>query len=274
MKKKIALCIFLAILSVIPANAAKYFVLDINNIFDSVTFNGVNVKEIERQINYGDKSGFLIKTLTFANSDIEKVYYNISENRNYQIYLPYDAKAARIEVYNTRNSKIMDIDVSSFANTCGNNACEEHESYESCTKDCKSGSKDDFCDSLADGTCDPDCSPKTDTDCSQVSYKGANENLTKTSAGSVVNPNKSPKIPKERKTSLIYFILMPITLVLVVGGLVFIAIKRKRENQIASSLKQYIIENIKRGFTLQQIKDVLYREGYSEREIDKAVKTI
>lgn len=279
MKNKTALYLFLAILSVIPANAAKYFVLDINNIFDSVTFNGVNVKEIERQIDYGGKSGFLIKTVTFANSDIKKIYYNISENRNYQIYLPYDVKAARIEVYNTRSSKIMDIDVSSFANTCGNNACEEHESYESCTKDCKSGSEDDFCDSLADGTCDPDCSPKTDTDCSQASYKGANENLTKASAASVGNSNKSPKTSKEDKTaiaysSMIYFVLISLILIATISGLIFLTVKRKRENQIASSLKQYIIENIRRGFTLQQIKEALFRSGYREKEIDNAIKSI
>ena len=154
-------------------NAEKYFVLDVNQIIGSVTFNSISLREIDRPVKYTDGSGFLVKTISFQNSEIRSFYFNMSENRNYLIYAPYSQNAARIEVYSLKNSKIMDIDVASFADTCGNNVCEDHESYESCTKDCKSGSKDDFCDEVKDGICDPDCSPKTDADCAENT--GANK---------------------------------------------------------------------------------------------------
>jgi len=164
---KIVAYIILMILLVNFANAEKYFALDVNYILGSVTFNSINLREIGRQIKYNDKSGFLVKTVSFDNSYIQKIYYNMSENKNYIIYIPYNENAARIEMYNPKNSLVMDIDISSYADTCGNKVCEEHESHESCTKDCSSGSQDDFCDGISDGICDPDCSIKTDVDCAE-----------------------------------------------------------------------------------------------------------
>src|SRR3989338_801860 len=164
MKNKIIAYITLMILIASAVNADKYFVLDINyiQIISSVTFNGVSLREVANAVKAPDKSGFLVKTVSFENSDIDIAYYTLNENKNYHLYIPYSKNAARIEVYNLNNSKVMDIDVTSFADTCGNKICEEHESYESCTKDCSSGGKDDFCDSVKDDICDPDCPLKAD----------------------------------------------------------------------------------------------------------------
>ena len=248
--------------------AEKYFVLDVNYIIGSLTFNSINLREIDRAIRYADTSGFLVKTISFSNSDIKKIYYNMSENKNYLIYVPYDENAARIEVYNPKNSKVMDIDVSSFADTCGNNKCEEHESYESCTRDCSSGGKDDFCDELKDRVCDPDCSAKTDVDCEYVEAKG--------NASAVIKPSAEEESFEETKIGKKpnYLIWTLAVLALVAVMLLFLFIKKRKESQTVSSLRQYISENISRGFSLQQIKDVLYREGYSDKEIDRAVKSI
>ncbi len=268
MKNKIILYITLMFLLVNIANAEKYFVLDVNHIIDSVTFNSISLKEIDRTIKYNGKSGFLIKTVSFENTEINSIYYNMSENQNYLVYIPYSKNAAKIEMYNIKNSKIMDIDVSSFSNTCGNSICEEHESYESCTADCSSGSKDDFCDGISDGICDPDCSLKTDIDCKGVVEEG-NETITP------ITKEKVQKIeleqPKEKPNYLIWILLFSFIVIFV---LLFLFIKKRKETQIIDSLKQYISENIRRGFTLQQIKQVLYREGYTEKEIDKAIKAI
>src|SRR3989338_8643322 len=117
MKNKILVCMILMILLASTANAEQYFVLDVNHVIDYVTFSGISLREIDRSIKYSDKSGFLVKTVSFGNSDIKTIYYNMSENKNYLIYIPYDENAERIEVYNLKNSKIMDIDVSSFSNT-------------------------------------------------------------------------------------------------------------------------------------------------------------
>ena len=250
-------------------NAEKYFVLDVNYIIGSVTFNSINLREIDRTIKHTDKSGFLIKTVSFDNSDIEKIFYNMPENKNYVIYIPYNQNAARIEVYNPKNSKVMDIDVTSFADTCGNKRCEEYESYESCTRDCSSGSKDDFCDEIKDGICDPDCSSKTDADCKGIVEEESNETIT--TPTTIKEQKKIIEQPKEKPNYLLWILLV---LAIVVLVLLFLFIKKRKESQIVNSLKKYINENVRRGFTLQQIKDVLYREGYTDKEIDRAIKAI
>ncbi|MBI4143471.1 hypothetical protein HY487_01150 [Candidatus Woesearchaeota archaeon] len=265
--KKIALYLLLMFLLANSANAEKYFVLDVNYIIGSVTFNGISLKETDRAVKY-DNSGFLVKTVSFDSSDIEKAYYNMSENKKYLLYIPYDENAARIEVYNLKSSKIMDIDVASFADTCSNSICEAHESYESCTKDCSSGGQDDFCDELKDGICDPDCSAKTDIDCQSVEVNG--------NASIVAKPRTEEEtfgeIEDQKKPNYLLWISLVLAIIIIVAVILFI--KNRKENQTITSLKQYISENIRKGFSLQQIKDVLYREGYSDKEIDKAVRSI
>lgn len=270
MKNKIIVYILSLFLLLNVVNAEKYFLLDVNYIIGSVTFNSISLREIDRTIKYTDNSGFLIKTVSFENSDIEKIYYNMSINKNYLIYIPYNENAAKMEMYNLKNSKIMDIDVSSYANTCGNARCEDYESYESCTKDCSSGSKDDFCDEVKDGICDPDCSLKTDADC-EAEKTGESNQTVAAKAGQEQRQQKSVEEPKEKPNYLIWILLVLAIIVLI---LVFLFIKKKKDNQTVSSLRQYISENIRRGFSLQQIKDVLHREGYSDKEVDRAIRSV
>lgn len=254
------------------ANSEKYFVLDVNYIAGSLTFNSINLKEVDRAMKYTDDSGFLIKLKSFDNADMQNFYYSMTANKNYQIYVPYSKNAARIEVYNPSSSKVMDIEVSSFADTCGNKICEDYESYESCTKDCSSGSKDDFCDSVNDGICDPDCSFKTDTDCEDKKT----DNSTTTTPPITQNKKQQPKItPKKLSKSPDYLLWSSIiSAVVVIPALIFAFLRIKKKQAIINTLKQYISQNMQRGFTLQQIKNVLYQQGYSESEIDKAVRNI
>ena len=254
------------------ANAENYFVLNINRIIDSVTFNSISLGEINRTIKYNDKSGFFVKTVSFKNAEIDKLYYNISENGNYVIYIPYNKNAARIEMYNIKNSKIMDIDISSFSDTCGNKVCEAHESYESCTKDCKSGGKDDFCDGIKDSICDPDCSLNTDIDCLG---KEANNSIG-SSKSSIIQANEEEKLAepqKETKVKNNFIWSLSISGIIAIILLIFLFIKI-RGSRIINSLKQYINESLRKGFTIQQIKDALYKEGYSGKEVDNAFRNV
>lgn len=43
------------------------------------------------------------------------------------------------------------------------------ENYNTCSPECPSGSKDDYCDKVSDGICDPDCTEKEDFDCKKPS---------------------------------------------------------------------------------------------------------
>ncbi|MBI2657946.1 hypothetical protein HYX08_04605 [Candidatus Woesearchaeota archaeon] len=270
MRNKIMACIVLVLLMANTANAEKYFVLDVNQIIGSVTFNSISLREIDRAVKYTDNAGFMAKTISFQNSEISSIYYNMPENKNYLIYIPYNENAARIELYNLKNSKIMDIDVSSFANTCGNNFCEEHESHESCTKDCSSGGKDDFCDGLKDGICDPDCSTKTDEDCG-----GTEKSANASAAGKPeLQGNKPAEEAKKTEKDISYISWALYALPIIIILLLFLFFKKRKEGKTIGMLRQYISDNIRKGFNLQQIKDVLYKEGYSEKEVDKAIKAI
>ena len=271
--KIIAYLFFIVLLAGI-ANAEKYFALDVNYIQGSVTFNSINLREIDRTIKHEDKSGFLIKAVSFDGSDMQKIYYNMSENRNYVIYVPYDKNTEKILVYNPGNSVVIDLDVSSFAETCGNKICEPYESYENCPQDCKSGAKDDFCDRVKDSICDPDCAQKEDTDCAQNAI--SNKSIgTPATASKINNQQQNQVTPEEISIqSPNYLAWILLLLGAVISALIFFFIKKIKEKQVVSSLKQYIGENIRKGFTLQQIKDTLFRAGYKEKEIDKAIKSI
>lgn len=286
MSSKIIACIILTALIANAASAEKYFVLDVNHVIGYVTFNKISLKEIDRAVKYSYAAGFLIKTVSFENTDLKTLHYDMSENKNYVIYVPYDRNAARMEVY-SNNSKVMDIDVSSFSDTCGNKVCDGHESYESCVADCASGGRDDFCDGVSDGVCDPDCSPKTDADCEGRDAKqpvpaqnAQNQEEERKQIGhqeGVGLSGESLQQPEAEtdsasKPNYTLWLMLVFVVAVLLGGYLFI--KKRKESQIADSLKQYISENIKKGFTLQQIKNTLFREGYSEKEIEKAIRSI
>ncbi|MBI3035761.1 hypothetical protein HYY71_05560 [Candidatus Woesearchaeota archaeon] len=268
MNKKIILSLLLLILLPSIASAEKYFVLNVNHALGSVTFNSIALRDIDKAVKNNEKSGFAVKALSFDSSNIGTIYYNMSENKNYLIYMPYKENAARIELYNPQNSKIMELDVSSFSNTCGNNVCEGHESHESCTKDCPSGSKDDFCDSISDGICDPDCSPKTDSDCGI----SVSSNLSAQASSETGKKITSKNIEEKKNPNYVLWISILFFVLLI--GAIFLFIKKKKESQIIESLRDYISQNIRSGFSLQQIKEALYKGGYSEKDIEKAVKSI
>lgn len=247
MNRKIALWVTWMVLLASAASAAKYFVVEVKYFSGSLVFDEIALREAEYTQNQSDKSGFLIKTISFEDNLISSLYYNISENREYLIYVPYMSDASRIEIYNQLNSKVMELDVSSFADTCGNGICENHESYESCTKDCESGSNDDFCDEIKDGICDPDCSVKTDADC-EAAGTGIINTSSKKTAQKPPSAVKSEDIKPKEKSDYLAWILS--ALAAFVFLLVLLIIKKRKQQQTVNSLEKYIRENIGRGFSL------------------------
>ena len=82
---------------------------------------------------------------------------------NYTLNLPYFDEAENIEIYNENESKILDINVSYFAGTCGNGICEDYENYLGCPTDCNQNN-DNICTPEKDGVCDKKCG-NLDSDC-------------------------------------------------------------------------------------------------------------
>lgn len=83
---------------------------------------------------------------------------------NVTMSIPYFSNGKQINIYKG-NTKLLEIPVLQFADTCGDSICQEHESYESCKTDCRSGSADNYCDAVQDNICDPDCLVTQDPDC-------------------------------------------------------------------------------------------------------------
>jgi len=78
--------------------------------------------------------------------------------------IPFFTNAQRIDVFD-QGVKILEVSVAHLADKCGDSICQPHESFDSCSTDCPSGSADDFCDQVADNICDPDCFFDRDVDC-------------------------------------------------------------------------------------------------------------
>jgi len=260
--RKIIILTILFILAVSSVHAAKYFVLDVNNIDGSVTFNSYSLKEIDRVIENNGKQGFLIKTVSYLGKDINKMFYDISENKNYIIYVPYNKDAAKIELYNLRNSMIMELNVGSFADTCGDKICEDYETFETCSVDCSQSGKDIISNENRDKVTEP------------ISANQALNQTSSTSEGNTPADNEPNYKNEAQKSNINYYFVGILVAFIVVAILIFVFIKKKKEDKTISSLKEYIIENQRKGFDLQKIRNALLNSGYVEKEIEKAIKSI
>ena len=260
--KKTIINLVLLVLMMGSVQAAKYFVLDVNNLDGSVTFNSNSLKEIDRVIENNGKIGLLIKTVSYLGKILDTVHYEMSENKNYVIYIPYNKEATKIEMYNLKNSMIMEIGVSSFADTCGNNICEDYETYDSCSKDCIANNKDSIPKENSDKISNPTPTnheidqPKpivenSNSAASELNNQGANQNLTTN-----------------------YYLWGLLFLFIFVFILIFVFIKKRNEDKTINSLREYAIENQRKGFTMQQIRDALSNNGYRDKEIEKALKSL
>jgi hypothetical protein len=73
----------------------------------------------------------------------------------------------------TSTSNPVKATTTTIPSLCGNKACDKpQENYLTCSVDCPSGAKDEYCDKVKDGRCDPDCVPGDDADCGGSSNTG------------------------------------------------------------------------------------------------------
>lgn len=186
--KKIIIIVTLLILAISVVSAAEQLVfvltLDYDNgvitqeklfvtkgvFFETPQKNGIYKLEIvsfDDQILYTEHFDFPLEIFfaplpewfdEFGN----QIYFpnetrKILETATKELILPYFENAKQIVIYGSDDTKFLEIDVAVFAKTCGNNKCDDHESYTDCQKDCPSGEFDGFCDKVAEGKCDPDC---------------------------------------------------------------------------------------------------------------------
>jgi hypothetical protein len=99
----------------------------------------------------------------------------IKDKFNYTLTIPYQNEGKTFEAYDKENKKVLSVDVSYMANTCGNSICEPQENYIECPSDCSLEGYDKLCIANSDGVCDPDCKGR-DPDCRNILVI-VNENL-------------------------------------------------------------------------------------------------
>jgi hypothetical protein len=100
------------------------------------------------------------------------------ENPSTAFLLPYFPDVKFLRVYDSEGVLLLEEDISFFADSCGNNICDPHESMFNCRQDCQSGVADDVCDGLLDGVCDPDCAVENDDDCKATSVLSSDNLLS------------------------------------------------------------------------------------------------
>lgn len=150
----------------------KVYIAGVNNNNNTLELQDivVTVSNLVEEMPFDNDSAYSLELVSANNKVLYKTKFDFTLIYEYkEITIPYFENGKEIRVYDKDGNTVLNESVIQFAKTCPDNTCEPHESYESCTADCPSGGKDDYCDSVKDGLCDPDCSASQDTDCKPAS---------------------------------------------------------------------------------------------------------
>ena len=242
-----------------------------------------------------DTGDYIFELRSFDDQVLESFSFHMSANRNLlTVKAPYHDNGKVINIYDNGNKKLLDVDVGYFSKVCGDGVCQDHESYGRCPEDCPSGEKDGYCDKLSDGKCDPDCITG-DYDCE--SRKMSSFIISAIIALFLVIAIlillwKSKTVKKyERLLQLKHYIIANLR-------------RGYKKDQIAEELEKdgwpketiskafrsikpdhtskeqllelhnYIINTEKQGYTDEQIRNQLQKEGWTKEALDLAFKSV
>ncbi len=258
---------YVEILNPIQKRVEKNFSIKTNPSFDfRIKLNKkIFIKNEEINIDYTSsvENPSITATLTYPNGKQE------------QVTLPTSLKASKIGTYEieitaskqgyktiTKKEQFgvikEEAEIQSASVCNGNNICDNNENYQNCPLDCLSGGNDNYCDKVSDGICDPDCDTG-DFDCETV--------------------EKEEIVEK----SYTWIILLLVAIVSIGVILIQIGLKRnKYEKQLlerrkieeALELKNYIRNNLSRGYTEQHLRQELLKDGWDKKMVNKAFDTV
>ena len=136
----------------------RYYMLNLHYDNGTLSLNGVSVRPgIFNAIEPG--IGYRAELLSFEGKPLSAIRFEIPleivadevdlnsgkitggtikrEIVDFIVRMKYATNGKTINIYNPENEKVLSIDVGYFAQVCGDNICEPHESYENCPQDCK-----------------------------------------------------------------------------------------------------------------------------------------
>jgi hypothetical protein len=245
MKKTIFLTIFLTVFSFASLAFAqvekeKHYEIHLKETKTALTYTNVIVRvgkeNIVNQLKQAKATLY-----SFDKEELATTNFNLpSLNQEYILKLPYYPLGKEIKITNKENKELLVVNVASFARTCSDNICQDHESFASCAQDCPSGSTDGYCDGVKDNRCDQDCQTEDrDIDCSEEAIKknknnNNNDNNNNQIAGNVNKDNnnstkKANTVTKqEDKQAPIPYIIVGLIVMISIFALV-VALRLRRE---------------------------------------------
>jgi len=259
------------ILILIPVSAEKAYVLSLSNLDNTITYSSIkvvdaDVPEKSREYKYS------AQIIGFSGNIIYKTSFNPPSYGPFALTLPYESNAKKILLKNQEDKELLSISTAQFADTCGNYICEDHESYETCPDDCRSGSEDDYCDEEQDGICDPDCINGEDIDCTKKEKTEDNQDANKTKPNANIEPLKKAILKKrivpKKESSIILIIILTVLSSLLIS--VFALLINKNKKRDAEILKKYLTKYLSKGYSYKQLEQALINQGYKKQDIESA----
>ena len=159
---------------------------------------------------------YWVMLVSFQGDILEKRQFDISfevfddpsmqsDKINRFLSLPYYPNAKSIMLTDMNGNMMAQKDIGYLADLCGDNICEDHESFADCPKDCKAAGKDDYCNPEKINE-DPDC-------------------------GTIKNGVKETKEGNNGKKIIFLTITILSAIIVIVGGLILYK-RRYKENSI------------------------------------------
>jgi hypothetical protein len=169
----------------------KSYAVNLNLNRGQLSLNNVYVTETispDRKISLASRIYYKAKLISFDGTELDSIRFDMA-NTEYPFFdynndssrpspivypsvdrlvsVPYYKNAQKMEVYDSVNRKVLEIDLTRFSSQCGDGKCEVNENYVQCPADCSQERKDNVCVYSEDGVCDPDCQ-KIDPDCKKI----------------------------------------------------------------------------------------------------------
>jgi len=174
----IFLGLFIILTSFTYAAENKVYVAEIQYNQGEVTIDRVFVREgqaspVHSTVTYE----YRLELISFNDEILESVPFNILryisarpplpgeeaqdniilEEAQEVVFIPYHINGKLIRLYNNKDNKLLNEEsVEYFADLCGDNICQNHESFLTCEQDCPAASQDGYC-NQEEFNQDPDC---------------------------------------------------------------------------------------------------------------------
>lgn len=159
------------------------------------------------------------------------------EELNFSISLPYSKDGTAIRITEGQQVLLI-IDVSPYADHCGDLTCQFGENMQNCPADCKQA------------------------------FNGKNDQANQFIQENV--PIEGAKTQKKTLDANSIWMYAALILTLLIGSLIYFNITRRAQ----APLKSYISSNLRKGYTKEQIKSALIKNDYTNEEIEEAFRGI